>query len=65
MIGVVVIGKLMGMMEDGKTTIIICLAAAFIYIAWNVSRSLGRKKREKREWEAEMARRDSKKKKKK
>ena len=32
MIGVIVIGKLTGLMEDGRTTIIICLATAGVYI---------------------------------
>lgn len=61
MLGVVIIGKLMGIMEDGKMTIIICVAAAILYIVWNLFRSLGKKKREEREWEAEMARRNAKK----
>ncbi|MCQ2546417.1 MAG: hypothetical protein MJ161_02565 [Clostridia bacterium] len=65
MLGVVLVGKFMGVMEDGKMTIIICIAAAILYIVWNVFRSLGKKKREEREWEAEMAQRNAKKKKRK
>lgn len=65
MLGVVLVGKFMGVMEDGKMTIIICIAAAILYIVWNVFRSLGKKKREEREWEAEMAQRNARKKKKK
>lgn len=64
MLGVVIVGKIMGVMDDGRSTIIICLAAAILYIVWNVFRSLGRKKREEREWEAEMEKRNSMKKKK-
>lgn len=64
MLGVVLVGKFMGVMEDGRMTIIICIAAAILYIVWNVFRSLGKKKREEREWEAEMAQRNAKKKKK-
>ena len=52
MIGVIVIGKLTGLMEDGRTTIIICLATAGVYIGWNVFRRLGRRKREERQWQA-------------
>ena len=52
MIGVIVIGKLTGLMEDGRTTIIICLATAGVYIGWNVFRSLGRRKRVERQWQA-------------
>ena len=52
MIGVIVIGKLTGLMEDGRTTIIICLATAGVYIGWNVFRSLGRRKSEERQWQA-------------
>lgn len=55
MLGVVLVGKFMGAMEDGKTTILICVAAAILYIVWNVFRSLGQRKREEREWEEKMA----------
>lgn len=65
MLGVVLVGKLMGVMEDGRMTIIICIAAAILYIVWNVFRSLGKKKRAERQWEAEMAERNAKKKKRK
>ncbi|MDO4176877.1 MAG: hypothetical protein Q4D99_05315 [Bacillota bacterium] len=65
MLGVVLVGKLMGVMEDGRMTIIICIAAAILYIVWNVFRSLGKKKRAERQWEAEMVERNAKKKKRK
>lgn len=63
MLGVVLVGKFMGAMEDGKTTILICVAAAILYIVWNVFRSLGQRKREEREWEEKMAQQQKKKRK--
>ncbi len=49
MIGVIIFGKIGGVMEDTQTAIIVLVAAALIYIVWNVARYKGKKKREERE----------------
>ncbi|MCI7145332.1 MAG: hypothetical protein MR991_02655 [Clostridiales bacterium] len=49
MIGVIIFGKIGGVMEDTKTAIMVLIAAALIYIVWNVARYKGKKKREERE----------------
>ena len=39
MIGVIVFGRLFGFMNDTKTTVIILIAAALIYVVWLVGRA--------------------------
>ena len=55
MIGVIIFGKLFGFMNDTKTTIIILVAAALVYIVWTVGRSLAARRREEQEWQAMQA----------
>ena len=55
MIGVIIFGKLFGFMNDTKTTIMILVAAALVYIVWTVGRSLAARRREEQEWQAMQA----------
>ena len=49
MIGVIIFGKIGGVMEDTKSSLMVLIAAALIYIVWNVGRYLGKQRREERE----------------
>ena len=49
MIGVIIFGKLFGFMDDTKTTIIILVAAALVFIVWTLGRSLAARRREEQE----------------
>ena len=44
-IGAMFVLKFTGNADDTKTTAIVLVAAALVYIVWNVARSLGKKKR--------------------
>ena len=55
MIGVIVFGKIFGFMNDTKTSIIVLIAAALIYIVWVAGRSLASRRREEQEWQAMQA----------
>ena len=59
--GVLIVGKLMGVMQTGKQTILICVLCAVIYIVWNLFRYLGKKKRAEQEWQAQMQAKNKKK----
>ena len=54
-IGVIVFGKLFGFMNDTKTTIIILVAAAIIFVVWNIGRAMAARRREEQEWQAQQA----------
>ena len=56
MIGVIVFGKIFGFMNDTKTTIIVLIAAAIVFVVWMIGRSAAARKREVKAWEAEQAR---------
>ncbi len=53
-LGVLIFGKLLGFMEDGRTTIIILIASAGVYLVWSIGRSKARAKRGQKEWEAQQ-----------
>ena len=55
-IGVIVFGKLLGFMNDTKTTIIILIAAALVYVVWTVGRAKAKQRNEEKAWEAQQAR---------
>lgn len=55
MIAVVIFAKIAGVMENTGTAVIVLIAAAIIYIVWNVARYMGKKKREEREEDARRA----------
>lgn len=55
MIAVVIFAKIAGVMENTGTAVIVLIAAAIIYIVWNVARYMGKKKREEREEDARQA----------
>lgn len=55
MIGVIIFGKLFGFMNDTKTTIMILVAAALVFIVWTLGRSLAARRREEQEWQAMQA----------
>ena len=55
MIGVIIFGKLFGFMNDTKTTIMILVAAALVFIVWTIGRSLAARRREEQEWQAMQA----------
>ena len=55
-IGVIVFGKLLGFMNDTKTTVIILIAAALVYVVWTVGRSKAKQRNEEKAWEAQQAR---------
>ncbi len=54
-IGVIVFGKLFGFMNDTKTTIIILIAAAIIFVVWNIGRAMAARRREEQAWQAQQA----------
>ncbi len=62
MIGVIVFGKIFGFMNDTKTSIIVLVAAAIIYIVWTIGRSKAAQRNEEKAWEAQQAKIASKKK---
>lgn len=53
-LGVIIFGKLLGFMDDGKTTIIILIASAIVYLVWIIARGKAKAKREQAEWEKSM-----------
>lgn len=55
MIAVVIFAKIAGVMENTGTAVIVLIAAAIIYIVWNVARYMGKKKREEREEDSRQA----------
>ena len=61
MIGVIIFGKLFGFMNDTKTTIMILVAAALVFIVWTIGRSLAARRREEQEWQAMQAKKGGKK----
>ena len=63
-IGVIIFGKIFGYMNDTKTSIIILIAAAVVYIVWTVGRSKAKQRNEEKAWEAQQAKIAAKKKKK-
>ncbi len=47
-LGGVLFARYVGHVEDGKTTVIVCIAIAIVYIVFQVFRALGRNKREEK-----------------
>ncbi len=62
MIGVIVFGKIFGFMNDTKTSVIVLVAAALIYIVWTIGRTKAAQRNEEKAWEAQQAKIASKKK---
>ena len=54
-IGVIVFGKIFGFMNDTKTSIIILIAAALIYIVWTLGRTMAARRREEQAWQQMQA----------
>ena len=54
MLGVVIFGRLLGFLNDTKQSIIILIAAALIFIVWEVGRAKAQQRREQREFEEKM-----------
>ena len=50
-IGVIVFGKVFGFMNDSKSTIMILIASAIVYIVWVIARSKAKQRNEQRAWE--------------
>lgn len=48
MIGVVLFARYLGHIQDGKQMVYVCIAAALVYIVFQVFRALGRNKREEK-----------------
>ncbi len=55
-LGVLVFGKLLGIMEDGRTTVMILVASAIVYLVWTIGRAKAKTGREQKEWEAQNKR---------
>ncbi len=55
MIGVIIFGKLLGFMNDTKTSVTVLIAAAIIYVVWTLGRTMAARKREEREWQEMQA----------
>lgn len=55
MIGVLVFGKVFGFMNDSRTTIMILIAAAIVFVVWVIGRSKAARRREEKEWQAKQA----------
>ncbi len=53
-----VFGKVFGFdfFSDGKTTVVVLIAAAIVFVVWTVGRSKAAKRREEREWQAQQER---------
>ena len=54
-IGVIIFGKIFGFMNDTKTSVIILVAAALVYIVWTVGRTMAARRREEQAWQAQQA----------
>ena len=54
-IGVIIFGKIFGFMNDTKTSIMILVAAALVYVVWTLGRTLAARRREEQEWQAQQA----------
>ncbi|MCQ2545082.1 MAG: hypothetical protein MJ144_01455 [Clostridia bacterium] len=50
-IGVIIFGKVFGFMNDTKTTVIILIASAIVYVVWIVGRNKASQRREAQEAE--------------
>lgn len=55
MIGVIVFGRIFGFMTDTKTSIVILVAAALVYIVWVIGRDRAAKRREAQAWQEQQA----------
>ena len=55
MIGVIVFGRIFGFMTDTKTSIVILVAAALVYIVWVIGRDRAAKRRETQAWQEQQA----------
>ena len=53
--GVIIFGKIFGFMNDTKTSVIILIAAALVYIVWTVGRTMAVRRREEQQWQAQQA----------
>lgn len=54
MIGVAVFGKIFGFLNDTRQAAIILVAAALIFVVWEVGRSKARQRREEQEYEEQQ-----------
>ena len=55
MIGVLVFGKVFGFMNDARSTIMIMIAAAIVFVVWVIGRSKAAKRRAQKEWDERQA----------
>lgn len=54
MIGVAVFGKIFGFLNDTRQAAIILVAAALIFVVWELGRSKARQRREEQEYEEQQ-----------
>ncbi|MBR0127741.1 MAG: hypothetical protein IJL99_05710 [Firmicutes bacterium] len=54
MIGVAVFGRIFGFLDDTRHSVIILVAAALIFVVWELGRSKARQRREEQEYEEQQ-----------
>ena len=54
MIGVAVFGRIFGVLDDTSHSVIILVAAALIFVVWELGRSKARQRREEQEYEEQQ-----------
>ncbi|MCF0143852.1 MAG: hypothetical protein HUJ79_01885 [Firmicutes bacterium] len=60
MIGVIVFGRVFGLMTDTKTTVIIMIGAAIAFVVWTIGRAKAGQRRQEREAQQQAAKRNNK-----
>ncbi len=54
MLGVAIFGRLFGFLDDSRHTAIILVAAALVFVVWELGRSKAKQRREEREYEEQQ-----------
>ena len=54
MLGVAVFGRLLGFLDNSKQSALILLAAALVFVVWDLGRSKAKRRREEREYEEQQ-----------
>ena len=52
MLGVAIFGRIFGFLNDTRQSVIILIAAALIFVVWELGRSKAKRRKEEQEYEA-------------
>lgn len=54
MLGVAIFGRLFGFLNDSKQTVMILIAAALVFVVWELGRAKAARRREEQEYEQQQ-----------